>query len=180
MRLLILDRDGVINKDSARFIKSPAEWIPLPGSLEAIARANQLGFTVVVISNQSGLARGLFDIGVLNKIHARMHEELARFGGHIEAVFFCPHSPDDDCSCRKPRPGLLLDLARRLNADLKTSTFIGDRESDMVAAETVGARKVLVKSGRGAETADRLDGSSDITIRDDLADAVEWLARTPV
>lgn len=179
MRLLILDRDGVINKDSARFIKSPAEWIPLPGSLEAIARANRLGFTVVVISNQSGLARGLFDIGVLNKIHTRMHGELARFGGHIEAVFFCPHSPDDDCSCRKPRPGLLLDLGRRLNTDLKTSTFIGDRESDMVAAEAVGARRILVKRGRGAETADRLDGGSDITIRDDLADAVEWLARTP-
>ena len=175
MRLLILDRDGVINEDSAQFIKSPEEWIPIPGSLEAIARANQLGFRVVVISNQSGLARGLFDIGQLNKIHAHMLGEITRFGGRIEAVFFCPHGPDDDCECRKPRPGLLADLGRRLNIDLGAAVLIGDRETDMAAAEAVGARKILVKTGHGQKALESIGDVSAITVCNDLADAVDRL-----
>lgn len=175
MRLLILDRDGVINRDSAAFIKSPEEWIPIPGSLKAIAHANQLGFRVVVISNQSGVARGLFDIGQLNKIHAHMLDEIARFGGRVEAVFFCPHGPDDDCECRKPRPGLLLDVGRRLGIDLKSAILVGDRETDMAAASAVGAKKILVKTGHGREALDSMNDLSGITVCDDLAGAVESL-----
>ncbi len=175
MRFLILDRDGVINKESEEFIKSPEEWIPIPGSLEAIARANQLGYRVVVTSNQSGLARGLFDIGQLNKIHASMLSEVARFGGRIEAIFFCPHGPDDNCACRKPRPGLLLDLAQRLNIDWDTTIVIGDRETDMLAANAVGARKILVKTGRGKNEINSIKSLPDISICDDLAAAVDQL-----
>ncbi len=175
VRFLILDRDGVINKESEEFIKSPAEWIPIPGSLEAIARANQLGYRVVVISNQSGLARGLFDIGQLNKIHAFMLSEVVRFGGRIEAIFFCPHGPDDDCACRKPRPGLLLDLAQRLNIDWDTTIVIGDRDTDMLAANAVGARKILVKTGRGKNAINSVKALPDISICDDLAAAVDQL-----
>jgi D-glycero-D-manno-heptose 1,7-bisphosphate phosphatase len=175
VRLLILDRDGVINKESTEFIKSPAEWIPIPGSLQAIARANQLGYRVVVISNQSGLARGLFDVGQLNKIHATMLSEVARFGGRIEAIFFCPHGPDDNCECRKPRPGLLLDLAQRLDIDWKTTIVIGDRETDMLAANAVGANKILVKTGHGESAIKLVESLPNISICDDLADAVDQI-----
>jgi D-glycero-D-manno-heptose 1,7-bisphosphate phosphatase len=176
VRLLILDRDGVINQDSEEFIKSPEEWIPIPGSLAAIARANQLGYRVVVISNQSGLARGLFDLGLLNKIHARMLGEVARFGGRIEAIFFCPHGPDDGCACRKPRPGLLLDLGRRLNVDWKSAILIGDRESDMLAANSVGAQKMLVKTGHGEQAIESTKTLPDISVYNDLASAVDQLS----
>ncbi len=175
MRLLILDRDGVINQESEEFIKSPAEWIPIPGSLAAIARANQLGYRVVVTSNQSGLARGLFDIGQLNKIHACMLDEVARFGGRIEAIFFCPHGPDDDCACRKPRPGLLLELAQRLNIDWNSTIVIGDRETDMLAATAVGARKILVRTGRGETELESVKTLPDVSVCDDLAAAVDHL-----
>lgn len=176
MRLLILDRDGVINQDSAEFIKSPQEWIPLPGSLQAIAQANQLGFRVVVISNQSGLARGLFDIGQLNQIHSTMLKEVMRFGGRIDAVFFCPHGPDDGCSCRKPLPGLLLDLARHSKVDWSSTCIVGDRESDMLAADAVGAQKILVRTGRGAQAIESIKDLSDIIVCDDLASAVDVLS----
>lgn len=175
MRLLILDRDGVINHDSDEFIKSPQEWIPIPGSLEAIAHANQLGYHVVVISNQSGLARGLFNIGGLNSIHAHMLGEIARFGGRVEAVFFCPHGPTDDCNCRKPKPGLFIELGRRLNVDLRRAILIGDRQSDMAAAGAVGARKILVRTGHGESTLRSMKDLSSITVCNDLADAVSQL-----
>ena len=176
MRLLILDRDGVINQDSDEFIKSPEEWIPIPGSLPAIARANQLGYRVVVTSNQSGLARGLFDLGQLNKIHAHMLSEVARFGGRIEAVFFCPHGPHDGCACRKPLPGLLLDLGTRLNVDWKSAIVVGDRESDMLAANAVGAQKILVKTGHGKQALEKTKTIPSITVCNDLASAVDQLA----
>ena len=175
MRLLILDRDGVINHDSAAYIKSPDEWIPIPGSAEAIARANKLGYRVVVISNQSGLARGLFDIGQLNRIHTRMLDEIARFGGRVEAIFFCPHGPDDGCECRKPRPGLLVELRERLGVDLRSAILIGDRNTDMAAADAVGARKILVKTGYGQEALSSLGDLGGITVRNDLADAIDHL-----
>ncbi|MCJ9708866.1 D-glycero-beta-D-manno-heptose 1,7-bisphosphate 7-phosphatase, partial [Bordetella hinzii] len=114
MKLIILDRDGVINRDSDAFVKTPDEWIPLPGSLEAIARLTQSGWTVVVATNQSGLARGLFDMDTLNAIHIKMRRELAALGGSIEAIFLCPHGPDDGCGCRKPLPGMMHDIAQRL------------------------------------------------------------------
>lgn len=177
MRFLILDRDGVINHDSPEFIKSPQEWIPIPGSLQAISQANQLGFRVVVISNQSGLARGLFDIGQLNQIHATMLSEVARFGGRIDAIFFCPHGPDDGCNCRKPKPGLLLDLAQRSKVDWHSTFVVGDRRSDMLAADAVGAQKILVKTGHGKEAIEATQDLSDIIVCDDLAGAVDELSR---
>ena len=177
MRFLILDRDGVINHDSPEFIKSPQEWIPIPGSLRAISRANLLGFRVVVISNQSGLARGLLDIGQLNQIHATMLSEVARFGGRIDAVFFCPHGPDDGCNCRKPRPGLLLDLAQRAKIDWASTVVVGDRQSDMLAADAVGAQKILVKTGHGLETIEATQDLSNTIVCDDLASAVDELSK---
>ncbi len=176
MRLLILDRDGVINRDSPDFIKSPREWIPIPGSMQAISKANQIGFRVVVISNQSGISRGLFNINQLNKIHSTMLREVARFGGSIDAVFFCPHGPSDGCNCRKPMPGLLLDLARRIDVDWPSTFVIGDRRSDMLAADAVGAQKILVKTGHGEETIESTPDLSDTIVCDDLANAVDKLS----
>jgi D-glycero-D-manno-heptose 1,7-bisphosphate phosphatase len=166
----------VITHDSPEFIKSPEEWIPIEGSVEAIARANRKGYRVVVTSNQSGLARGLFDIGTLNKIHARMLQQVARCNGRIDAIFFCPHAPSDDCACRKPRVGLLRDLGERLGTDLANATFVGDRASDVQAANAIGAKPILVKTGYGRKT---LAGSVDlsmVSVYDDLSAAVEQLA----
>lgn len=174
MRLVILDRDGVINEDSEQFIKSPQEWQPIPGSLAAIARLCKAQYHVVVITNQSGLARGLFDVAMLTRIHEKMHRELARSGGRIEAIYYCPHGPDDHCSCRKPKTGLFKELARRLAVDLKGVPAIGDSLRDIQAARAVGARPVLVRTGKGSQT----EGSADkalqgVEVYDDLAGAVD-------
>jgi D-glycero-D-manno-heptose 1,7-bisphosphate phosphatase len=177
VRLLILDRDGVINEESDHFVKSPAEWKPIPGSLDAIASAYQFGFTIIVVSNQSGLSRGLFDIDQLNKIHTQMLSDVAKLGGRIEAVFFCPHGPEDRCRCRKPKPGLLLDVGNRLNANLNQATFIGDRASDIEAGQSVGAKFILVETGRGAETKSSFASDPELLIHTDLAAAVKWLVR---
>ncbi|MCC5795775.1 MAG: D-glycero-beta-D-manno-heptose 1,7-bisphosphate 7-phosphatase [Methylophaga sp.] len=152
MSLILLDRDGVINHDSADFIKSPAEWEPIDGSLEAIARLNQSGYRVVVVSNQSGIARGLLDIETLNRIHSKMRRMLAQLGGKIEAVMFCPHGPEDNCHCRKPEPGMLKDLAHRLRVSLDNVPAVGDSLRDLQAAQAVGARPILVKTGKGKKT----------------------------
>ncbi|MBC7482603.1 MAG: D-glycero-beta-D-manno-heptose 1,7-bisphosphate 7-phosphatase, partial [Rhizobacter sp.] len=119
MKLVILDRDGTINADSDEFIKSPEEWLPLPGALEAIARLNHAGWHCVIASNQSGLGRGLFDVGSLNAMHAKMHKMLAAQGGRIDAVFYCPHTADDECQCRKPLPGLFEQIGERFGDELK-------------------------------------------------------------
>ena len=140
MRLVILDRDGVINHDSPEFIKSPAEWKPLPGSLEAIARLNRAGYRVVVVSNQSGLSRRVLDIEALNLVHEKMHRQVQEVGGAIDAIFFCPHGPRDACQCRKPKPGLLLDIANRLNLSLTGVPAVGDSTRDLEAAQAVSAR----------------------------------------
>ncbi len=174
MKLIVLDRDGVINEDSEAYIKSPEEWHPIPGSLEAIAALNRAGYQVVVATNQSGIARGLYDLDTLARIHEKMHQALAAVGGHIEAVFFCPHGPDDDCECRKPRPGLFHDIAGRLRISLKGVPAIGDSLRDLQAAEAVGARPILVRTGKGRKTEAGL-GDSDIPVFDDLAAAVRWL-----
>jgi D-glycero-D-manno-heptose 1,7-bisphosphate phosphatase len=152
MKLVILDRDGTINYDSDKYIKSPAEWRPLPGSLEAIARLTQTGWRVVVATNQSGIARGLFDMATLNAIHAEMHRAVAQAGGRVDAVFFCPHAADSNCECRKPRPGLLREIASRLNVDLKGVPTAGDGLRDLEAAAAVGARPYLVLTGKGRKT----------------------------
>ncbi len=152
MRLIILDRDGVINADSDDYIKSPAEWQALPGSLEAIARLTKGGYKVVVATNQSGVSRGLFDLATLNAIHAKMVREVATAGGRIDAIFFCPHGPDDGCTCRKPKPGLLLQILERFEVAAKDAVVVGDSLRDLQAAQAVGCPAILVLSGRGEQT----------------------------
>jgi len=152
VKLIVLDRDGVINQDSDAFVKHPDEWIALPGSLAAIARLSQADYTVVVASNQSGLARGLFDMATLNAIHAKLHRELAQAGGVIDAIFLCPHGPDDGCSCRKPLPGMYHDIAHRYDADLAGVPAVGDSLRDLQAAAAAGCAPWLVLTGNGAKT----------------------------
>ena len=152
MKLAIIDRDGVINYDSDQYIKTPAEWKPIPQSLEAIARLNHAGYRVVVATNQSGVGRGLFDMSTLNAIHDKMYRALAHVGGRIDALFFCPHIDESNCDCRKPKPGMLLDIAKRFNVYLKNVPFIGDSLKDLQAAQAVGAKHILVRTGKGEKT----------------------------
>jgi len=152
MKLIILDRDGVINYDSAQFIKSPEEWKPLPGSLEAIARLNQEGYRVVVATNQSGVGRGLFDMPTLNAIHDKMHKACALVGARIDAVFFCPHTAESHCLCRKPKAGMLEEIAERYNMSLTGVPAVGDSLRDLQSAVTMGARPYLVLTGKGSKT----------------------------
>lgn len=152
MKLVILDRDGVINQDSEQFIKTPDEWKPIPGSLEAIARLNHAGYRVVVASNQSGIGRGLFDMGALNAINDKMYRALALVGGRIDALFYCPHAAEADCDCRKPKPGMFLDIAQRFNVDLAGVPSVGDSLRDLQAAAAAGAQPMLVLTGKGAKT----------------------------
>jgi D-glycero-D-manno-heptose 1,7-bisphosphate phosphatase len=152
MKLVILDRDGVINQDSSNFIKNPNEWIALPGSLEAIALLNQSGFRVAIATNQSGIARGLFDMATLNAIHDKMHRALAQAGGRIDALFYCPHSAEDNCTCRKPKTGMIEDIARRFSVDLTEVFGIGDSLRDLQAFHDAGCKPILVRSGKGEET----------------------------
>ena len=175
MDLVILDRDGVINFDSDDYIKSPDEWQAIPGSLEAIAHLNHSGYRVVVASNQSGLARGLFDIATLHAIHQKMHDELAGVGGYLDAVLFCPHGPDQGCACRKPAPGLLLDISRRFCSDLTGVYAVGDALRDIEAARTAGASPVLVRTGKGQHTLTDGQGIQDVPVYADLSEAVERL-----
>jgi len=175
MRLLIVDRDGVINEDSPEFIKTPDEWRPIPGSVEALAAAAHMGFNIFVVSNQSGIARGIIDIEQLNRIHARMLAEVQRCGGRIDAILFCPHGPDDGCQCRKPRPGLLESIASRTGAALRDAIFVGDRQSDLDAARAVGARAVLVETGHGRSTLAKLPAHDRLTVYPDLAAVVNRL-----
>ena len=149
---VLLDRDGVINHDSDAFIKSPDEWIPIEGSLEAIALLNAQGYQVIVVTNQSGVARGLFDEAMLEKIHAKMHQLVSEKGGNITAIYFCPHGANSDCDCRKPKVGLLKAFAADFHADLTTIAVIGDSLRDLQAAEAVGAKPILVKTGKGRQT----------------------------
>jgi len=149
MKLVVLDRDGTINHDSDQFIKSPAEWKPIKGSLEAIARISQAGYRVVVATNQSGIARGLFDTATLMSINDTMQRAVNRLGGRIDAVFFCPHAADSDCECRKPKPGMLREIAQRFNVSLDGVHAVGDALRDVEAAAAAGARPVLVLTGKG-------------------------------
>ena len=177
MKLAILDRDGVINHDSDKFIKHPQEWRPIPGSLEAIARLNQAGYHVVLATNQSGVGRGLFDVSTLNAIHDKMHRALSQIGGRIDAIFFCPHGADADCLCRKPRPGLLEEIARRFNVDLHGVPSVGDSLRDLQAAVAVGATPILVLTGKGRKTQEEGGLPAGTEIYNDLADAVRIIVR---
>ena len=169
MKLIILDRDGVINHDSDQYIKSPEEWKPIAGSLEAIAKLNQWGYRVVVATNQSGVGRGLFDMDTLNAIHDKMQKALAQAGGRIDAVFFCTHTNADQCDCRKPKPGMLAEISARYNTPLSGVPAVGDSLRDLVAAAAAGAQPVLVMTGKGRETADDPALPPDTLIFPDLA-----------
>lgn len=177
-RLIVLDRDGVINRDSEQYIKSPDEWHPVPGSLEAIARLNHAGFRVVVATNQSGVGRGLLDFATLTAIHERMHRTLAQVGGRIDAVFFCPHAADSRCECRKPKPGMLVEIGRRFDVDMTGVPVIGDSLRDLQAAEAVGALPVLVLTGKGERTLREGGFPSQTLIFPDLAFAASALLAT--
>lgn len=182
-RLVILDRDGVINEDSDEFIKSAEEWQAIPGSLEAITKLGKAGFVVVVITNQSGIARGLLTYNTLNQIHQKMLDQLHALGGEINAIFFCPHGPDENCSCRKPLPGLYKELQERLNYKLDNVDSVGDSLRDIQAAHAAGARPVLVRTGKGVETESTLGDPEhagqlgEIPVYDDLASYVESLRK---
>lgn len=174
-KLIILDRDGVINHDSDAFIKSPAEWIPIPGSLEAIARLNQAGYRVVVATNQSGIARGLFNIVTLNAIHQKLHDLAQRAGADIEAIFFCPHAADDNCDCRKPKPGMLQEIGRRYDISLKGVPTVGDSLRDLQAGYVCGCIPHLVRTGKGETTLAKGGLPPGTLVHADLAAMVEHL-----
>ncbi len=176
MKLVVLDRDGVINYDSEDYIKSEAEWEPIPGSLEAIARLNNAGVTVAVATNQSGIARGLLDLDRLNAIHQSLRLRLSAVGGRIEVITFCHHGPGDHCECRKPLPGLLREIGRRTGISLREAPVIGDSRRDLEAARQVGARPILVRTGKGERTGHDLpQGFAQVPMFDDLAAAVDHL-----
>ena len=176
-KLIILDRDGVINFDSAQFIKSPEEWKPIPGSLVAIARLKQNGYRVVVATNQSGVGRGLFDMDTLNRIHKKMHKSANELGGRIDAIFYCPHTADSQCDCRKPKPGMFKRIAETLNADLNGVVTVGDSLRDLQAGAAAGCMPLLVLTGKGEKTRDEGGLPEGTLIFADLAAAVDHLLR---
>lgn len=174
--VVILDRDGVINHDSDAFIKSADEWRPIDGSIDAIANLHRAGFSVAVASNQSGIGRGLLDIDTLALIHEKMRELVGAAGGRIDHIVFCPHLPDAGCDCRKPLPGLLVQIGEHYDIPLNTVSVVGDSLRDLQAAVAVNARPLLVRTGNGHETETRLAGAGiDALVFDDLAAASEWL-----
>lgn len=176
-RLVVLDRDGVINRESPDFIRSPAEWQPLPGALEAIARLHRAGFRVIIATNQSGVGRGLFSDATLQAIHQRMTATIEAAGGKLAGIFVCPHGPGDGCDCRKPRPGLMRQIEAAFGTSLAGAPVIGDSERDLRAAEAVGARAILVRTGNGRETEARLAGTVPCEVFDDLAAVADELLR---
>lgn len=176
--LIVLDRDGVINRDSDDFIRSVEAWQPLPGSLEAIARLSAAGARVAIATNQSGIARGYFDLATLRAMHERLEAGVTALGGRIEAIEFCPHGPDDGCSCRKPLPGLLHRIETRLDASANGAVMVGDSRRDLEAGLAAGARPVLVLTGKGPRTAERIDDLGPVDVFADLAAfADDWIAR---
>jgi D-glycero-D-manno-heptose 1,7-bisphosphate phosphatase len=177
MRLVILDRDGVINYNSDAYIKTPDEWMPIPGSLDAIARLQQAGFTLVVASNQSGVGRGLIKLPDLEAIMSKMLAAIEAAGGKLAGIFYCPHVQDDHCDCRKPKPGLLRQIEKQFGVSVKGMPAIGDSLRDLEAAQTVGARAILVRTGNGEQTLKQLGTPENIEIYTDLAAAATQLIR---
>lgn len=175
MKMIILDRDGVINYDSDEYIKTVDEFIPLPGSLQAIARLNKAGYKVFVATNQSGISRGYFDNNTLQLMHDKLDTLLSVHGGHIDGIFYCPHAPEDECDCRKPLPGLLHQIARHTGQSLKNVPVVGDSLRDLEAAREVGARPYLVRTGKGERTLAKGEGLDDVPVFDNLADLVDHL-----
>lgn len=178
-KLIILDRDGVINYDSAQFVKSPDEWKPLPAAIEAIARLNQNGYRVVVATNQSGVGRGLFDMATLNAINDKMMELVFRQGGRIDAVFFCPCTAEQKCRCRKPDTGMFEDIAARFHVGLTGVPAVGDSLRDLEAGAKVGCAPILVLTGKGKKTQAKGDLPKGTKVFADLAEAVKYLVSEP-
>lgn len=178
-RLIVLDRDGVINEDSYDYIRSPDEWIPLPGSLAAIAALGRLGYRVYVATNQSGIARGLYTHDTLNEIHDKMLAAVREAGGDLEGIFYCPHGPEDDCDCRKPQPGLLHRIEQASGLSLAGCPYVGDKLADLEVARAVDARPILVRTGYGEQTLAALSSTADIEVFADLAAYVESLVESP-
>jgi D-glycero-D-manno-heptose 1,7-bisphosphate phosphatase len=176
MKLVILDRDGTINHDSDHYIKSVDEWRPIKGSLEAIARLTQAGYRIVVATNQSGIARGLFTTRTLFEIHDHLQRAATQAGGRIDAFFFCPHMAEAKCACRKPEPGMLVEVARRFNVSLQDTYMVGDALRDVQAAAAAGARPVLVLTGKGRKTHEEGNLPSGTQVFPDLAAFAERLA----
>ncbi len=173
MKLIILDRDGVINYDSDEYIKSPDEWRPIPGSLEAIAKLNQAGYKVVIATNQAGIAKGYYTLEALRKIHEKMLRLVEEAGGKIDKIYFCSHEDKDNCDCRKTKPGMLKQVEQDYQIDLKDVYFIGDKYKDYQAAQVAGCKFILVKTGYGAEMfLSHPDLKEKALIADDLAKAV--------
>lgn len=177
MKLLILDRDGVINQDSDAYIKSLEEWIPIPGSIEAIAQLSQAGWTVAVATNQSGIARGYYPLSTLDAMHARLRELVAGLGGEVGLIVHCPHGPDDGCDCRKPKPGMLVQIAGHYGIELGGVWFVGDSKGDLEAALAVDAQPVLVRTGKGEKTLAK-GVPPDTLVFDDLAAVARALIHT--
>ena len=176
--LIVLDRDGVINHDDDEYIKSVDEWQPLPGSLDAIARLSRAGYRVVVVTNQSGVGRGLFDLATLERIHARLRDAVTAAGGRIDGIYYCPHAPTAHCGCRKPKLGLLRDI----EADLGLRSWqgvplVGDKPSDLEMARAIGARGILVRTGKGERSLAELSGTTQLEVYRDLAAAADALLR---
>ncbi len=172
MPFIILDRDGVINDDSDDYIKSPEEYHPIPSSLEAIATLNRAGYCVLVVSNQSGIARGLYDLKTLQRIHDKLHRCLAEVGGKIEEIFFCPHHPDDHCLCRKPKTGLFQQIQEKYEINLAETFFVGDTMTDVQVAEVVGCMPILVMTGKGKKMLEKYPELLAIRRYEDLASLV--------
>ena len=182
-RLVILDRDGTINADSDEYVKSADEWLPLPGALDAIARLNHAGWHVVIASNQSGLGRGLFDVAALNAMHAKMHKLVAAAGGRIDAVFYCPHSPEEVCHCRKPLPGLFEQIGERYGMDLHGVHAVGDSLRDLQAGAAVGCVPHWVLTGKGEAQRDQPlppDAPAGTRSHADLSAFADWLLAQPI
>lgn len=176
MPFVILDRDGVINFDSNEYIKSPDEWHAIPGSLEAIAQLNRAGYRILIVTNQSGVARGYYDIETLDQIHEKMVHELASVGGFVEEIFFCPHHPEEYCHCRKPMPGLFHDILEKYSIDFTQTYFIGDSATDIQVAQKVGCLPLLVLTGKGQLTLEKHpEFETTIPYFADLASAVEFI-----
>lgn len=179
MPLIILDRDGVINTENNAYIKSPAEWEAIPGSLNAISLLNKAGFTVAVATNQSGISRKIFDERALNQIHAKLTAELALAGGTIAEILFCPHQPADNCLCRKPQPGMLLALKAKYPADFTQTFYVGDSLTDIKAAYNAGCKPMLVLTGNGQTTLAQLPNHHQVPYFANLATAAEFIISAP-
>lgn len=183
MKFVILDRDGVINEDSDNYIKSPAEWIPIDGSAQAIAQLHHAGFTVVVATNQSGVGRGYYSLDTLAAIHRKMEDHVRAAGGEIAAIFFCPHAPEDLCACRKPKPGLLDQINQHFNIDIQGAPVVGDSLRDLESGIARGCKPILVRTGKGRRTLAKglPEALADVPVYDSLLDFTEhFLSREPI